>query len=221
MKDLGPAVAGSGTGPWQCALRAQEAGEYAAAARHFAACVPDDVHERAEIEFRVGWCLELAGQQSGAIEHYERVAAAAHAPAFAIEALFRLAWLALQANEFDRARPSLERALAIAAQSAIANPTVAHARYWHALCLENDGRLIDAAARYAAIAVEADSDLWHEAAYRRLVCLSQIGDFEGALAEADRLVAAVAGVRDPARLAALQLAARAERAQIERARTAA
>jgi len=221
MKDLGLASAGSETGPWQCALRAQEAGEYTTAAQYFAACVPDAIHERAEIEFRIGWCLELAARQSAAIEHYEHAATAAHAPPLAIEALFRLAWLALQANEFGRARPLLERAIALAAESAVANPTVAHARYWQALCLESDSQLIDAAARYAAIADEGDPDLWHEAAYRRLVCLSQVGDFDGALAEADRLAAANAGVREPRRLAALQEAAHAERAQIERARAAA
>jgi tetratricopeptide (TPR) repeat protein len=221
MDEVRPDRAGSSHEMWECALHAQSAGDYVDAISLFSAYRPDPAHDLAEIEFHIAWCLEKAGQYARATVHYEQAVAHARQPTHAVEALYRLAWMALEEHAIHRARPLLAHVLSLAEANGLANPVVEHARYWFAVCVETDGEIIEACARYAVIANNADPDLWHEAAYRRLLCLSQIGDFAAALAAADTLVRATAAVRDPTRLRDLQAAAHEERAQIARARAAA
>jgi tetratricopeptide (TPR) repeat protein len=221
MNDAASAISVTGGDLWQRALRAQTGGDFACAAALFLACLEDPAHEHAMVHFHVAWCLENAHQRENAVAHYEQVLARSVDQALAVEALFRLAWLAIQDRAIDRARPLLARALSLADTNELASPTLEHARYWFAVCLEADGEVIEACARYEAIAGSGNPDLWHEAAFRRVLCLSQIGNLIGALAAAEVLLNATGAVHDRARLRALQEAAREEREQIARALAAA
>lgn len=221
MNEVASAISVSASDLWQRALQAQAGGDFACAAALFSACLDDPAYEDAVVRFHMAWCLENTQQRASSVAHYEQVVARSADPALAVEALFRLAWLAIGEHAFDRARPLLGRALSLADANGLASTTLEHAAYWFAVCLETDGEIIEAAARYEAIAGSGNPDLWHEAAYRRVLCLSHVGDLTGAFAAAEVLLKANGGVRDPGRLRALQEAAREEQEQIARAQAAA
>jgi tetratricopeptide (TPR) repeat protein len=168
--------------------------------------------------FQAAWCLERAGRTEDAAKYYAEVVESSTEPGLLAEAYFRLAWLALEGREMEAAASRLDSAIALAEAHGLASPTIEHARYWSAVCVETEGRLLDAAIRYQPIIEEGNPDLWLEAAYRRLLCLSQVGDLDGALAAAEILLQPAANARDPDRLRALQALAREEQWQIERAR---
>jgi tetratricopeptide (TPR) repeat protein len=168
--------------------------------------------------FQAAWCLERAGQTEDAAKYYAEVVESSTEPGLLAEAYFRLAWLALEGREPEAAIPRLDSAIALAEAHGLASPTIEHARYWSVVCLEGEGRLVDAAIQYQPIIEGGNPDLWPEAAYRRLLCLSQVGDLDGALAAADVILRPTADARDLDRLRALQELAREERWQIERAR---
>lgn len=203
---------------WQQAEQAERSGDLLQAAALYLACPPLPGRGAAPAHFHAGWCYERAGRLLEAGDHYENAVSQSSDPALTIEALYRLAWLALDARDNARASPRLQRLLGIADRSAIDNATVAHARYWFAACCEQDGELLSAADQYAAIVAAGRPDLWPEAAYRRLLCLSLIGDFDAALRAADALLHPAAEATDTLRLKELQALAREERTQILRAR---
>jgi len=218
MNGINDPVAPSSEGDsWARAESAQHAGDYASAAAAFSSCPPDPVRGRAPADFHAAWCFEKAQQTAQAAAHYALAVERSREPALTIEAQFRLGWLALQEGKPEVARRHLAGLVQLADTHGLSNPTVEHARYWLAVCLEGEGQLIDAAARYQALIDEGNPDLWHEAAYRRLLCVSQIGDLRAALAAAEALLRADRDTGDPARLVALQALARDEKAQIARA----
>jgi tetratricopeptide (TPR) repeat protein len=202
-------------------MNAQIAGDYVTAAALFSGCLAEKFADAALTEFHIGWCLENAKDTRQATDHYDRAIQCANNPALVVEALFRQAWILVQEQEMDRAQPLLARLLSLADIHTLANATIEHAYFWFAVCLENDGRIIEAAARYEAVVLHANPDLWHEAAYRRMLCLSQIGDFSGALAAAETFLAASPSGAHFARVLELQRLARDEQIEIARARAAA
>ncbi len=206
---------------WTGAVAAQQAGHYLAAAAAYLACPPDPLRGRSPALFNAAWCLELAQQPTSAEPLYRQLMAQPAEPFLRIETLFRLGWIAIEAHDMQAGREHLSALLDLADRSACAGATVEHARYWHAVCLEHDGQLVEAAARYAPIVEEGNADLWHEAAYRRLLCLSQVGDLRGAAGAAAALLERSVPVRDTIRLQALRTLARDEAAQIARAVAAA
>jgi tetratricopeptide (TPR) repeat protein len=218
--DVAAAAADPGA-PWAAACAAQQAGRFLAAAEAYLACAPDPLRGRAPALFSAAWCHELARQPDAAIALYRQALEHAREPALRVESLFRLGWIAIEAGDMRDAGPHLAELLELAATHALAGATIDHARYWHAVCLEHDGQLIEAAQRYAPIVAQGDPDLWLEAAYRRLQCLSQVGDLRGAAAAAATLLGQAHPVRDPARLQALSVLASDEATQIARALEAA
>lgn len=206
-----------GTDSWERAQRAQQSGDYRLAAGLFLDCVADSVGGSALAHFKAAWCFEMAKQSDDALAHYALAVEQTSDSKLAIEARYRLGWLALEGHEPDRAGREFSALIQLADSHRLANATVQHARYWHALCLEREGRLVDAATRYEPIIEDGNPDLWHEAAYRRLLCLTQIGDLGGALAAADVLLNSERPTCDPPRLLALKALAREEKVQINRA----
>jgi hypothetical protein len=206
---------------WQRAVAEQHAGNYLTAAAAYLACAPETSAAHAQTLFNAAWCHELARQPQAAEALYRQALTRPSAPSLRVETLFRLGWIAIEARGMAAGREHLSALLDLADQHALAGPTVEHAGYWHAVCLEHDGELVEAAARYAPIAEHGNADLWHEAAYRRLLCLSQVGDLRGAAAAAAALLDSTHPVRGPARLQALRGLARDEAAQIARAVAAA
>jgi hypothetical protein len=206
---------------WERAVAAQQAGHYLAAAAAYLACPPDPSRGRSQALFNAAWCHELAQQPAAAEALYRQLLAQSSEPLLRIESLFRLGWIAIEARDMPAGREHLVALLDLADRHALAGATVEHARYWHAVCLEHEGQLVEAAARYVPIIERGNADLWHEAAYRRLQCLSQVGDLRGAAAAAAALLAQSHPVRDPDRLQALRTLARDEAAQIARAVAAA
>lgn len=198
-------------------MRAEQAGDYLAAAALFLACAPDSVRGRAPAHFHAAWCFEKANQASDAVAHYSLVVEHASEATFTIEALYRLGWLALDRQDMECASREFEALIQLADKHGLVSPTIEHARYWHALCLEREGRLVDAALHYESIIERGNPELWHEAAYRRMVCLSQIGDLRGALSAADVLLQAEQPTCDPSRMQTLKALALEEKAQIARA----
>lgn len=203
------------------AARAQAEGRFLEAAEAYLSLAPEAPSDRAPALFAAAWCLELAGRSENAVPLYQETVALSPEPILHVEALFRLGWIALQAGHWREAGACQRVVIDLADAHALNSPTVAHARYWHAVCLENEGQLLDAAERYAAVIDQGNPDLWHEAAYRRLVCLASVGDLRAAAQAADELVRGARPVTDPARLLALQSLARDEAAHIARALAAA
>ena len=219
---IGDSSPTAGTGyeptPWELALSAERAGNLVGAALAFLACPPDPARGRAPAVFQAAWCLERAGRTEDAAKYYAEVVESSKEPGLLAEAYFRLAWLALEGRELEAAISRLDSTIALAEAHGLTSPTIEHARYWSVVCLEREGRLLDAAMRYQTIIDGGNPDLWLEAAYRRLLCLSQVGDLDGALAAAEILLQPAANARDPDRLRVLQALAREEQWQIERAR---
>ena len=175
----------------------------------------------AETLFEAAWQCELAGRDADATSLYLAASDRATDPRLIVETAFRLAWIALRAGQHAAAEPHLSRALALAQAHALAGPTLSHARYWYAVCVEHAQRLVEAASLYLQVVAEGDPQLWHEAAYRRVACLVQIGDLAGAVDAVDQLLTRELPVSDEARLAALRSLAHDERTRIERALAAA
>lgn len=198
-------------------MSAQQSGDYLAAAALFLACPPDSVRGRAPAQFHAAWCFEKANQPADAVAQYSLVVEHTSEPTLTIEALYRLGWLALERQDMECASREFDSLVQLADSHGLVGPTVEHARYWHGLCLEREGRLVDAASRYESIIEGGNPELWHEAAYRRMVCLSQIGDLRGALTAADVLLQAEQPTCDPSRMQTLKALALEEKAQIARA----
>jgi len=175
----------------------------------------------AQALFDAAWQLELAVREDEARPLYLAAIEQSADPALQLEAEFRLGWIALQAGLTRDAGLRLARAVVLARCHELTGPTASHARYWHAVCVEADGRLLDAASLYLQVIDEGDPHLWHEAAYRRLACLAQVGDLSAALRAARHLLACERPVNDAGRLVALRQCARDEQSQIERALAAA
>lgn len=213
-----PALAGGEPTPWEHALSVEATGDLQEAARAYLACPPDPVRGRSPAVFQAAWCLERAGRVDGAAGRYAEVIGESTEPALLVEAHFRLAWLALERHQMEVAVPHFGLVVDLAEAHGLTGPTVEHARYWSAVCLEGEGRLVEAALHYQPIIERGNLDLWPEAAYRRMLCLSQVGDFEGAFAAAEVLLQPAVAARDRDRLQALQALAREEQRQIERAR---
>lgn len=213
--------AASSVASWPRATAAQARGDYLTAAALYLDCPPDPVRGAAPALFSAGWCLELARETEKAGDCYARAVAQSREPSLTVEALFRMAWIEIEAGAMAAAGTHLARLGEVAMTHDVRSATVEHAEFWHVVCVEHDGRLVDAAARYAAIIERGHPELWPEAAYRRLSCLSQVGDLSAALQAADALRRATRAAKDPARLRALQDLAADEAAQIARALAAA
>lgn len=203
---------------WQQAEQTEQCGDLLQAAARYLACPPLPGRGTAPAHFHAAWCYERGERLEEAVHHYAAAVEQSDEPGLVVEALYRLAWIALTGGDSPRAAPLFKRAVATADASGLHSATAEHARYWYTTCIEADGQSLAAADHYSLIVTAGRPDLWPEAAYRRLLCLSLIGDFDGALQAAEALLQPAAPAADETRLKALQALAREEQAQILRAR---
>lgn len=167
----------------------------------------------ANLRFHCGWSAELAGREEDAVGHYRQAAALAAAPELHVHARFREGWIRYCQHKLAAARMALEQATELAAAHGISNAVTSHAEYWYAVCLEQDGRILDAVRHYRRVL--AGEDLRLEAAYREIACLIAVGRYREAVTACDAFLEFAPAKEAPARHHELVALVRDERMSLE------
>jgi tetratricopeptide (TPR) repeat protein len=170
--------------------------------------------DAANLHFHCGWSAELAKRDEAAITHYRQVATLAAAPALHVHARFREGWIRYCQHNTSAALLALEEATHLAETHGINNAIACHAEYWYAVCLEQDGRFIDALRHYRR--GRACDDLHVEAAYREILCLIAVGLYREAVEACDAFLNDAPPTAASARHQEVAALVREEKASLEK-----
>ncbi len=203
--------------PFEKAIHHENAGEYDKAAELLRQCLSERGHDEGEIYFYLGWCLEQdpKGDRAAVVSSYEQAAVKASEVLMRVNAFFRSGWVLLHEREYERAAGSFRRAVDLAARSSLRHDLVHQAIHWSAVCLEQTGQYLEAAACYAR--VQGLSPLLApESSYREILCRNQVGQYAEALAVCRSFPGAAPEGFDAARYSELFAKVRQEEALLAR-----
>jgi tetratricopeptide (TPR) repeat protein len=167
---------------FEAALRHEKAGEYDKALDYLRQCQSELSHDRGDLAFHIGWCLENGRDGDGdeVLRYYEQAFSEASSPVVRVNGSFRAGWVLMQNNEYKKAADAFKKAEDLAEQSHLDHDLCHHVLFWHAVCLEHLGQYLEAA-RYHDLVQRRSSVLAPESRYREIVCHNQVGHFEEAL----------------------------------------
>lgn len=170
------------TTPFEAALRHENAGEYRKALDYLRQCRSEQNHDRGDLAFHIGWCLENDRDGDGAevLRCYEQASSEASSLEVRVNGSFRAGWVLMQKSEYRKAAEAFKKAVDLAEQSHLDHDLCHHALFWFAVCLEHLGQYLDAA-RYHKIVQNRSSILASESRYREIICHNQVGRFDAAL----------------------------------------
>ncbi len=162
------------------ALKAEAAGRYAEAISLFVDCLADPALDEGDLNFHRGWCLENLGHTEKAIALYGRASDLARHPGCRLNSYFRAGWLVMHEKNFMKAAHLFRCAIDYGDVADAKDDTYAQATYWYAVCLESQGRILDALTWYR-YAQDRLALLNPESRYRQIMCLIQVGLYPEAL----------------------------------------
>jgi tetratricopeptide (TPR) repeat protein len=167
---------------FEAALRHENAGEYEKALDYLRQCWPERSHDRGDLAFHIGWCLEndRDGDRAEVLRYYEQASSEASSLEVRVNGLFRAGWVLMQDSDYRKAAETFKKAVDLAEQSHLDHDLCHHALFWHAVCLENLGQYLEAA-RCHGLVQRRSSVLAPESRYREIVCHNQVGHYEEAL----------------------------------------
>jgi len=168
---------------YEKAVQYENAGEFGKAFELLRQCLSARCHDEGEIHFHLGWSLEQdpKGDRAAIVSSYEQAAVKAPAILMRVNAFFRAGWVLLHEREYARAAGSFRCAVDLAERSGLDHDLLPQALHWGAVCLEQTGQYLEAAAHYAR--VQGLSPLLApESHYREILCHNQVGQYAEALA---------------------------------------
>lgn len=139
-------------------------------------CVTDDP----DLKFRLAFCLEMQGNFEEAESYYRQAGISNGPPAVVGNALFRIAWIAMNLRDHEKAVAYFRKAGEFLKKSPDSHHIYKEAIYWMALGYEVLGQSIKALGIYEKIS-EDDFWIW-DVFNRKIKCFDKIGRYEEALA---------------------------------------
>jgi len=189
---------------FESALRHEIAGEYEKALDYLRQCQSELGHDRGDLAFHLGWCLEniAASDRALVLRYYEQATAESSSDITRVNGAFRAGWVLMQDRDHEKAEAAFRKAIDLAEQSHLNNELYHTALFWHAVCLENRGQYLDAAQRHRLVQQLAPL-LAPESRYREIICHNQVGRYDEALAVCRTFPAQAPAGFDPRRFAEL------------------
>jgi tetratricopeptide (TPR) repeat protein len=165
------------------AVELEKTGEFGKAREFLEQCAAVQCHDRGDVAFHLGWCLENEpdSDRIAVLQHYELAFAEAPALVTRVNSAFRSGWVLMQDRDYERAEVSFRKAVELAERSRLDGELHHHALFWHAVCLENKGQYLDAVQRHRLVK-RLSPVLAPESRYREILCHNQVGRYEEALA---------------------------------------
>lgn len=153
--------------------------EYEMAEAKFRMVLDSQDTDDTEIKFRLAFCLEMQGKFEEAESYYFQIGASDGPPAILGDALFRIAWMAMNLKDHEKAIIYYKKSSEILKESPDSRRIYKDAIYWMALSYEVLGQTIKALNIYEQI---ADDDFWiWDVCDRKIKCFDKIGLYEDAL----------------------------------------
>ena len=196
---------------YESAIQYENAGEYGKALEIFQRCLTGGGHDKGDLAFHLGWCLEHdpEGDRASVLQYYDQAFASAPSLVMRVNSAFRSGWVLLQGKEEEKAAAAFQRVIALAEQENFDHDLYHQALFWSAVCLERQGRYLEAAHQYGVVQ-RLSADLVPESCYRLIVCCNQVGKFESALEACRAFPLDVPSGSDPRRFSELSALVRKE-----------
>ena len=189
---------------FEAALQHENAGEYEKALDYLRQCQSELSHERGDLAFHIGWCLEndRDGDRAEVLRYYEQASSEASAVEVRVNGSFRAGWVLMQDKDYGKAAAAFKKAISIAERMHLDHDLYHQTVFWYALCLEHLGQYLEAAQRYGAVQ-RLSASLAPEAGYRELLCHNQVGRYDESLRVCGTFPVQSPGGFDPRRYAEL------------------
>ena len=187
----------------------------------FKHCADIDTVNQSDALFNCGWCLENIGNnQEQVLAYYLSSYDSAQRDELKFHAGFRYSWRLIEEKSYSKAQEFLSKILAETRLSLTESLILRHAVYWFAFCLELDGRFLDAIEQYCKVETFNGEGLALEAKFRKIICLNQVGNLDGALQDIEAFLnSPTLSGDDGIRQSELARLVEEEKFQIERALT--
>jgi tetratricopeptide (TPR) repeat protein len=196
------------------ALTLEYEGRFAEALELFERCFEDPTFDEGDLYFHRAWCLENQNRKREALLLYARAADLTRIPQCKINCLFRSGWILMHEKDAVQAAQMFRSAIDYGDLVELKNETYRHALYWYAVCLETQGRPLEALTWYR-LAQASSPQLDPESRRRQLACLVHVGLYDEALDVCRTFDAPCPEDFTPERYAALRTEVENERAILE------
>jgi tetratricopeptide (TPR) repeat protein len=174
---------------YEKALALLSENRFAEAYSLFRQCVGIDGISQADLLFNCGWCLENIGNsRKQTSSYYLSSYTSAQRDELKLHAGFRYSWVLIEEKKYSEAQSFLSKILAETKLALTESPMLRNVAYWFAVCLELEGRYLDAIDNYHKVESFNGEGLALEAQYRKIICLNQVGKLEAALQSADEFL---------------------------------
>ncbi len=189
---------------FEAALQHENAGEYEKALDYLRQCQSEQGHDRGDLAFHIGWCLEndRDGDRAEVLRYYEQASGEASSVEVRVNGSFRAGWVLMRDKDYGKAAAAFKKAIFIAEQIHLDHDLYHQTVFWYALCLEHLGQYLEAAQRYGAVQ-RLSASLAPEAGYRELLCHNQVGRYDESLRVCGTFPVQAPGGFDPRRYAEL------------------
>jgi tetratricopeptide (TPR) repeat protein len=143
-------------------------------------CLQNNVHDRGDVLFHIGWCIENSNRRDDAIPYYQKAVDETAFPITKMNASFRAGWIRMHQKEYRKALGWYKKAIDCKELLPSETQIYPQAVYWYAVCAEALGQFLEALEWYRYSQLLFPS-LDPESRYRQVVCLTQIGSYLEAL----------------------------------------
>jgi len=200
---------------YQQALQLEQEGDFARAFNLFYECLSGAEQDRGDLLFHCGWCLEQDKERDArqALSFYREAGEIAGNPVCRMNSCFRAGWLLMHLKEYAGAGEMYLKAVRTPVEKG-AEQLYTHAAYWLAVCLEVQGRQLEALQWFRSVQ-QLSPQLSLEARFREICCLNRIGAYAEALEVCRRFDEPAPPGMDEARYRELRELAEKERRILE------
>ncbi|NIR63834.1 MAG: hypothetical protein GWN00_02375, partial [Aliifodinibius sp.] len=122
---------------YDMALMLESAGDFRQAFKIFKLLLCSDDHDRGDILFHCGWCLENdpSAENQCALPYYREAANTTANSVCRMNSLFRVGWLLMHEKNYHLAGMFFKEALAMHQCQQVHDGLYHEALYWYAVCL--------------------------------------------------------------------------------------
>jgi tetratricopeptide (TPR) repeat protein len=164
------------------AMKLESAGCYLEAIVLFEKILESNGHDKGDLLFHCGWCLENldTGKTQEVLEFYKEAADTTLIPVCRMNSFFRIGWLMMQDKDYPGAASYFRKSIDYHKAELVHDELYHQSLYWYAVCQESLGYYIDAIKLHQQIQNIAPL-LSPESRYREIQCLIGIGSYEEVL----------------------------------------
>ncbi len=172
-----------GASRYERAIQLESRGAFAEAESIFEQLLLSTAHDRGDIFFHCGWCLEQGTPPDWerALFCYREAAEITQLPLCRINSLFRAGWVAMHLKDYPAAAHWFKKAIDAHERTPISETIFHDALYWYAVCLEAQGHYLEAISWHHRVQQSAPM-LTPESRFREIQCLNRVGAYRQALA---------------------------------------